>query len=87
MLSKHLLRAMASGHIDFVIANRGLSKPFVKIADARIEDVREHMEVNYIRTLKLYQATLRLLLKAKNPKCATMGSGAGFIVVSYNLNF
>jgi len=69
-------------HLDVVIANAGVFQGFVKVSDVKIADIQEHIEPNVYGVVRLYQATLPLLLKSANPKWITLGSSAGCIEVS-----
>ena len=63
--------------LDNVIAKAGISdwKAFGPIASVKIDDVKEHVDVNAIESLLLFQATLPLLRKV------TYGPGK-FVTVS-----
>ena len=52
--------------LDTVIANAGISatKAFGPVANMKVDDVKEHVNVNAIGPLLLFQATLPLLRKA-----------------------
>jgi len=69
-------------HIDIVIANAGVCYRFGKVSVIKINDIKDHLEPNAYGAVRLYQATLSLLLKSKNPKWVTVGSVAGSIKVS-----
>lgn len=69
-------------HIDIAIANAGVSYRFGKVSEMKIDDIKDHMEPNAYGVVRLYQATLSLLLRSENPKWATVGSVAGSIEVS-----
>lgn len=69
-------------HIDIVIANAGVSYVWPKVSDLKIADLQGHLTPNVFGVVWLYQATLPLLLKSKNPKFVNMGSTAGCIEVS-----
>lgn len=68
-------------HIDLVIANAGVSYRFGKVSEINIADVKDHFEPNVYGVVRLYQATLPLLLKSESPKWVTVGSIAGSIEV------
>ena len=57
------LQVEGISHIDLVIANAGICKGFPTAAEVKLEDVREHHEINVLGPLALFQAT-RPLLKA-----------------------
>ena len=70
-------------YLDTVIANAGISKPqgYGPIAGVNFEDVKEHIDVNAIGPLLLFQATLPLLQKAAHGpgKFITVSSPIGSI--------
>ncbi|KAH8653937.1 hypothetical protein BGZ60DRAFT_496293 [Tricladium varicosporioides] len=66
-------------HLDLVVANAGVSYVWPKVSDLKIEDLEGHLVPNVYGAIRLYQATLPLLLKAQEPKWVTMGSIAGNI--------
>ncbi|KAI1770969.1 hypothetical protein F4818DRAFT_430736 [Hypoxylon cercidicola] len=56
----------------------GIAKLFPAVKDVQPEDVREHVEVNVLGGVSLYQATRDLLQKSPgNPIFAFVGSAAG----------
>ncbi|KAI1392402.1 NAD(P)-binding protein [Hypoxylon trugodes] len=67
-------------HLNIVIANAGVSYVWPSVADAKIEDMRGHMEPNVYGVVRLYQATRPLLKKSeKEPIFTPMGSTAGLV--------
>lgn len=68
-------------HLDLVIANAGVSYVWPKVSELKIADLEGHLIPNVYGAVRLYQATLPLLLKANRPKWVTMGSIAGNIEV------
>lgn len=70
-------------YLDSVLANAGISLPkaFGPIANVKITDVKEHIDVNAIGPLLLFQATLPLLEKAVHGpgKFITVSSPIGSI--------
>ena len=66
-------------HIDYVVANAGIAKQYPLVKDVKIQDLREHIEVNVFSVVSLYQATRPLLEKSvkKKPVYAIVGSGSG----------
>ncbi|KFX97102.1 hypothetical protein O988_05030 [Pseudogymnoascus sp. VKM F-3808] len=75
------LKDQGIDHLDIVIANAAYIVPFVKIEDAKVEDLRISTETNIYGFFLLYQATLQLLLKSESPRWITIGSGAGSVVL------
>lgn len=67
------LRAQGITHLDLVIANAGICKCFPTVAEARLDDVREHYEVNVLGPLALFQATLPMLQATKGGKGIFVG--------------
>ena len=84
---KELQESHGIEHIDTVIANAGIASIFPSVAEVKIDDMLAHVRANVFGVVLLYQATLPLLLKAKSPTWATMGSGAGVFLVSLLLPF
>ncbi|CAI7621772.1 unnamed protein product [Penicillium viridicatum] len=65
-------------HIDYVVANAGIAKEYPLVKDVKRADILEHIEVNVLSVVSLYQATRPLLEKSiTKPVYAIMGSGAG----------
>lgn len=69
-------------HLDIVIANAGVAYIFPKVSELKIVDLEAHIVPNVYGVVRLYQATLPLLLKSENPKWVTMGSAAAWLEVS-----
>lgn len=65
-------------HLDYVVANAGIAKNYPLVKDVKRADILEHIEVNVLSVVSLYQATRDLLQNSKiKPVYAIMGSGAG----------
>lgn len=67
-------------HLDIVIANAGIAKSYPLVKDVRRDDILEHVNVNVLAVVSLFQASRELLRKAigkKEPVFAILGSGAG----------
>ena len=65
-------------HLDIVVANAGISKEWPLVKDVKPTDIREHVQVNVLGVVSLYQAARGLLQKsAANPVFAAVGSMAG----------
>ncbi|KAL2060963.1 hypothetical protein VTL71DRAFT_9015 [Oculimacula yallundae] len=73
------ISAQGIDHIDIVIANAGVSYIWPKVSELKIEDLQGHLIPNVFGVVRLFQATLGLLLKSKDPKWVTIGSTAGVI--------
>ncbi|EIN06166.1 NAD(P)-binding protein [Punctularia strigosozonata HHB-11173 SS5] len=72
-----------AGRLDVVVANAGVLSSVNRVLDESPEAVREHMEVNLIGTLVLFQATYPLLLAStKSPKFIPITSFGGSIALS-----
>lgn len=66
------------GHLDIVVANAGISKHWPLVKDVGRADILEHVDVNVLAVVSLYQATRELLQRsAAKPILALMGSMAG----------
>ncbi|KAK4936491.1 hypothetical protein LTR10_022654 [Elasticomyces elasticus] len=66
--------------LDVVIANAGISKVWPAVHEAKIEDIREHFEINVLGIVTLFKAVRPLLLRSTNtPKFITLGSTAGWL--------
>ncbi|KAK3392883.1 hypothetical protein B0H63DRAFT_456765 [Podospora didyma] len=75
---KELTEAYSINHLDIVIANAGIAKKFPTVKDVEGSDVLEHVEVNVLSKVSLYQATRDLLQKSTGkPIFAMVGAGAG----------
>ncbi|KAJ5363672.1 uncharacterized protein N7496_009385 [Penicillium cataractarum] len=65
-------------HLDYVVANAGIARSYPFVKDVKRADILEHIEVNVLSVVSLYQATRNLLQKSTvKPVFAIMGSGAG----------
>lgn len=70
-------------HLDIIIANAGISYIWPKVSEVKVEDMQKHTVTNTYGVIWLYQATLPLLKKSKKPIWVSMGSGAGYLTVSF----
>ncbi|RYP07174.1 hypothetical protein DL765_009248 [Monosporascus sp. GIB2] len=75
-------------HLDVVIANAGvvLFEANHKVSEVTIDEIQRHFPVNTFGMLLLFQATLPLLKRSKNPKFVSVGSGSGQISLNPHLN-
>ncbi|KAI1126545.1 hypothetical protein F5Y10DRAFT_293673 [Nemania abortiva] len=65
-------------HLDIVVPNAAIAKSYPLARDVRRADILEHVEVNVLSVISLFQATRDLLRAAPGqPIFAPMGSGAG----------
>ncbi|KAF7908763.1 uncharacterized protein EAF01_004518 [Botrytis porri] len=64
---KELTNTHGITSIDVVIANAGILQYYGKVSETPPSKVRNHLEVNTIGVLTLYQATLPLLLISPDP--------------------
>ncbi|KAJ6124884.1 Short-chain dehydrogenase/reductase SDR [Penicillium samsonianum] len=65
-------------HLDIVVANAGIAKLYPLVKDVKRADIVEHIDVNVLSAVSLYQATRNLLQKSTGkPIYAIMGSGGG----------
>lgn len=66
--------------LDIVIVNAAVQNLiFAKLADIDPAQVQEHISINAVGSLVLFQAVLPLLQKASQPKFVVMGSATGSI--------
>ena len=65
--------------LDVVIANSGIFKAAAhqKISQMKTEDLMEHLNINTVSVVRLFQATLPLQEKAPNPIFLVNSAGAG----------
>ena len=76
--------ALQSDHriskLDTVVANAGVQNMvFTNLASVDPSQVQEHISINAVGTLVLFQALLPLLQKASQPKFVVLGSPMGSI--------
>ena len=65
-------------HLDIGVTNAGISKSYPLVKDVKRAEIIEHIEVNVLSVVSLYQASRDLLQNlTKNPVYAVMGSSAG----------
>ncbi|RWA09456.1 hypothetical protein EKO27_g5627 [Xylaria grammica] len=74
---KELREKHGISHLDIVVANAAIAKSFPLARDAKREDILEHVEVNVLSVISLFQATRELLQKSSKPVFAPIGSGVG----------
>ncbi|KAF2119260.1 hypothetical protein BDV96DRAFT_642295 [Lophiotrema nucula] len=65
-------------HFDVVVSSAGICR-LARLDEIDIADLLDHVNVNAIGVVRLWQATHTLLKKAKEPKFVVMGSMAGSI--------
>ncbi|GAM38276.1 hypothetical protein TCE0_033r08873 [Talaromyces pinophilus] len=70
-------------HIDILIANAGIALGFPKVEEVQVDYIQKHVDVNIYGFIRLYQAFLPVLKKAKNPRWVTIGSSAAFLTHWY----
>lgn len=76
--AKELTETHCINHVDIVVANAGIAKAYPLVKEVTREDILEHVEVNVLGPVSLYQAMRPLLEKSSSkPIFAIMGSGAG----------
>jgi norsolorinic acid ketoreductase len=63
--------------IDVVIANAGIAEHAAVVAEASPEAIRQHLDVNLIGVITLFQATAVLLQKSSQPKFFVLSSMLG----------
>lgn len=65
-------------HLDYVVANAGISKIYPLVKDVKRAEIVEHIEVNVLGVVSLYQATRSLLEKStSSPVYSMIGSSGG----------
>jgi len=62
-------------HLDVVIANSGIGKYYGSALDTPISELRDHIDVNTIGMLVLFQATWPLLQVSQSPKFILVSTG------------
>ncbi|KAJ5946511.1 Short-chain dehydrogenase/reductase SDR [Penicillium verhagenii] len=67
--------------VDILIANAGICLLWPRVSDVKVEDIKQHVDVNIYGFIHLYQAFRGLLKESKDPKWVTIGSSAGFLTV------
>ncbi|PYI06497.1 NAD(P)-binding protein [Aspergillus sclerotiicarbonarius CBS 121057] len=67
--------------LDIVIANAGIIDPsaFVPVADINVAQLQEHLEINTVGPVRLFQAALPLLKKSPQARFVVMSSLMGTI--------
>ena len=68
-------------HLDIIIANAGVAYIYPKVSEVKVEDIQRHIVPNTYGFIWLYQATLPLLKKSKNPTWLSIGSSAATLTV------
>lgn len=61
---ENLQKSHGIDKLDVVVANAAIARAFVAVKDAKRADVQEHINVNVLGVLSLFQATRALLEKA-----------------------
>lgn len=79
LLAQALREKHGIAHLDIVVPNAAISKIYPLAREVRRADIVEHVEVNVLGVVSLFQATRDLLQASpsKKPVFAIMGSGAG----------
>ena len=66
-------------HLDVVIANAGISKDFSRVHEVPIHSLKEHIDVNALGPVYLFQTVYPLLQKSNRPIFVGVGSPLGSI--------
>ncbi|KAI9840234.1 MAG: hypothetical protein M1837_001817 [Sclerophora amabilis] len=74
-----VLESHGISQLDVVVANAGISQNFDEIAKLDIQDLKEHIAVNAIGPVVLFQAVWPLLQKSAQPKFVVITSAAASI--------
>ncbi|KAI1109235.1 hypothetical protein F5Y14DRAFT_40906 [Nemania sp. NC0429] len=79
LIAQELREKHGVSHLDIVVANAGIAKIYPAAREVRRADIVEHVEINVLSVISLFQATRDLLQASpsKKPVFAIMGSGAG----------
>lgn len=83
--AKDAVQTLVSQHgidrLDTVIANAGIFDPAAnqKVADMKLTDLQEHVDVNAYGAIRLFQATWPLLEKSRKPVFLLNSAGAASI--------
>lgn len=64
--------------LDIVVSNAGICR-LARLDEVELSELRDHVEVNAIAVVRLFQTTLPLLRKAARPRLLVMGSMAGSV--------
>ena len=83
------LKVRGSLSLDIVIANAGIfdTTAFVPVAELKISQLQEHLNINTVGPVRLFQATLPLLNKSTNPRFVLMSSLMGTITGTKDIPF
>jgi norsolorinic acid ketoreductase len=75
--------------LDVVIANAGIFNvaAFVPVADVKVSQLQEHLDVNAVGPVRLFQATRPLLAKSANPRFVLISSVMGSITSIKDFTF
>ncbi|KAI1428415.1 hypothetical protein F5Y12DRAFT_711051 [Xylaria sp. FL1777] len=77
-IAKELQEKHGIASLDIVLANAAVAKVYPLAKEVRREDIIEHVNINVLAVISLFQATRDLLQKSSGkPIFAIMGSGAG----------
>ncbi|RJE21984.1 aflatoxin biosynthesis ketoreductase nor-1 [Aspergillus sclerotialis] len=66
--------------VDVVIANAGISKDYSRVHEVPIHTLKEHIDVNALGPVCLFQAVYPLLQKSNQPTFIGVGSRLGVLV-------
>ncbi|CZR67895.1 probable aflatoxin biosynthesis ketoreductase nor-1 [Phialocephala subalpina] len=73
------LESKGIDHIDIIIANAGIAQLWPTVVEVQAKDIQEHIDTNIYGWIHLFQGTLPILKKSKNPIWVTIGSAAAFL--------
>ena len=76
-----------AGRVDIVLANAGISKgdAYERTEVLRLDNLREHFEVNTVGALRLFQAFFPLLGRSADPKFIVVSTGVASIAFQSSL--
>ena len=75
--------------LDIVIANAGIydTTAFAPVAELKVSQLQEHLNVNTVGPVRLFQATRSLLVKSANPRFVLISSVVGSIASIKDFTF
>lgn len=77
------VKKLGIDHIDIVVAMAGIAQYAGPASDNPAKEFRQHFEVNTVATILLFQATIPLLRKAKDPKVVYVSTGLASLAAPY----
>lgn len=78
-VAREIREMHAIEYLDIVVPNAAISTGYPLVKDVKRATILEHVEINTLSVVSLFQATRDLLQKSARPVFAPMGSGAGYL--------